>query len=165
VSKILNIIPKIVSKCLHAVGKIHKEGIWVVRKCHFESFVYGDFFISQAKKKVFCGVSWLAMKNGFILIIPSGRNHELIPANHPLQRRKGIFTDIRPCSVFGRRRVCYTMNSCVQMKLLQLPTAIMPIEYELMQERSFVANNWRKVILLHDNARPLVAKSVKQILL
>ncbi|KYN15935.1 hypothetical protein ALC57_11828 [Trachymyrmex cornetzi] len=33
-----------------------------------------------------------------------------------------------------------------------------------MQKRSSVANNRRKVILLHDNARPYVTKSVKQTL-
>jgi len=76
---------------------------------------------------------------------------------------------IRLCFArFGEtRRVCCIMNSCVQMKPLQLiaTTSICRLSDELMQKRSSVANNRRKVILLHDNAWPHVAKSVKQTLL
>jgi len=35
---------------------------------------------------------------------------------------------------------------------------------ELMQKRSSIANNRCKIILLHDNIRPHIAKSVKQTL-
>jgi len=52
------------------------------------------------------------------------------------------------------------------MKLLQLiATASSRLSDKLMQKRSCVANNRRKVILMHDNVRPHLAKSVKQTLL
>jgi len=47
------------------------------------------------------------MKNGCILIIPSGKNHGWIPVNHPLQCRKGIFTGIKLCSAFAEEDVLY----------------------------------------------------------
>jgi len=47
----------VTSKCLHAMGTIHKEGIWLPHELSknedFESFVYCHFFASQAKKKEF----------------------------------------------------------------------------------------------------------------
>jgi len=47
---------------------------------------------------------------------------------------------------------------CYQQQLCRLSE-------ELIQKRSSVANNRCKIILLHDNARPHVTKSVKQKLL
>jgi len=107
------------------------------------------------------------MKNGFILIIPSGKNHGWIPANHLLQHRRRILTGIiRFCSVFvGIKKVCYITN----LRPNEIVTAdryqqqLCRLSDELMQKRSF--HNRRKVILLYDNARPHVAKSVKQTLL
>lgn len=116
--------------------KIHKEEIWLPHKLsengtlnRFESL--SRFLCLPGKKKVFCGVSWLAMKNGFILIIPSGRNHGWTAANHPLQRRRGIFTGIRPCSdlvVPGECAVLRAFASKWNHYSWSLPTAIMPIE-------------------------------------
>jgi len=48
-----------------------------------------------------------------------------------------------------------------------LPTTIEPSEYrintELMQKRPAIANNRRKVILLHDNARPHVKETLLEL--
>ncbi|EZA54265.1 hypothetical protein X777_06187 [Ooceraea biroi] len=83
------------------------------------SEVYSDETPSERT----CRVWFERFRNGDCLIIPSGGNHGWIPANHLLQRRRGIFTDIRPCSAFGETRKvrlgCIT-SSCVQMKPLQL---------------------------------------------
>jgi len=46
-----------------------------------------------------------------------------------------------------------------------LPTIIGPFEYRINTKKAVITNNRRKVILLHDNARPHVAKAVKETLL
>jgi len=72
-------------------------------------------------------------------------------ANHPLQRQRGIFTGIRPCSAFDKtRRICCITNlrpnetvtaNRYQQQLFQLND-------ELMQKGSSIANDRCKVILL-----------------
>ena len=46
----------------------------------------------------------------------------LAPANHPLQRQKRIFADLRPCFAFDETRRCCITSYCVQIKPLQLIT-------------------------------------------
>jgi len=87
-SKALNVTPKVVSKRLHAMGRIHKEGIWLPHGLSENAILnrlsIATSLFARQRKKSLCCVSWLTMKNGFILIISSRENHEWIPANHPL---------------------------------------------------------------------------------
>jgi len=60
-SKALNVIPKAVSKRLHAMGKIHKEERWLPHEMS-ENVILNHLFIAISllpgkEKRVFCGAS------------------------------------------------------------------------------------------------------------
>ena len=70
--------------------------------------------------------------------------------------------------------IWWDMEGIVHHELLNLNETVNATLYErqlkqlndkLMQKRPSIASNRRKVILLHDNARPHVAKSVKKTLM
>jgi len=120
-SKMLNVTPKAVSKRLHVMEKIHKEGIWLPHELSENAIlnclsIASSLFARQKKKEflwrfVTGNEKWIYFDN-------SKRKKSWVdPGHHPFQRRKGIF--IRPYSAFGGiRRVCCIVNSCVQLRPL-----------------------------------------------
>jgi len=80
------------SKRLHPMRRIHKEGIWLPHEMS-ENVILNCLSIatslSSKEHRVFCGVSWLAMTNGFILIFPSGK-YGWIPANRASMAKRNI---------------------------------------------------------------------------
>jgi len=127
---------------------------WVVRKCLFESFaIYRDFFACQTKKKeFFCGLSWLAIRIGFILI--NSKRRKLDETIIHFNSRRGIFAVIRFCSIWWDQKGGCITNSCIQMKPLQLIANSSYADWETSwRKKESVINNQCKVILLHDNTR------------
>jgi len=76
--------------------------------------------LPDKEKRVFCGASWLAMKNGFILIIPNGENREWIPTNAASMPKRNIHGHKTLLCILWNKRVCCITNSCVEIKPLQL---------------------------------------------
>lgn len=133
------------------MGKIHKKGIRLPREL-WKNVILNHLSIATSlffrKGK---GVPWLTMNNGFILIIPSGGNHGWTPANYPLQRRRGIFTDVRPSSAFSEtRRVCCSTISHIRIKPSQLEWRL-DAKKDHLQPTINAKLYLCKVISLHDN--------------
>jgi len=84
---VLNVTLKAVSKRFHAIGNIHKEGIWLLHKL-LENAILNRLSIAtsllarQRKKsflwRIVTGEKWIYFDN-------PKRKKSWIPANHPLQ--------------------------------------------------------------------------------
>lgn len=154
-----------VSKCLHAMGKICKEGIWLPHELsknyHFESLVYRDFFACQANKiKFFRRI--LTGDEKWIYFDPKPRKLWVNLQPSTSTPKKNIHEQDLALHLVGSREcaVLWALlhpNKTVTANRHQ--QQLCRLNDELMQKRPFVTNNRRKVILLHDNTWPHVAKS------
>ena len=78
-AKALRVDQGTISRCLHAIGKIQKEGKWVPYELK-EKDIEGEkplvkFCLIVLKENHFCIALLLAMKSGSISTIPSEKNH------------------------------------------------------------------------------------------
>lgn len=169
----LNVDESTVSRRLHAMGKIQKEGRWVPHKLS-ESAIANRFNIA---------VSLLAKqkKKSFLYRIVTG-DEKWIFYDNP-KRKKSWVSPGEPSTSTPRRNIhghkvmlCIWWDSegIVYYELLKPNETVNAERYKqqlerlnenLMRKRPAIASNRRKVILLHDNARPHVAKAVKETLL
>ena len=112
----LGVTRQAISKRLHALGKIQKQGTWVPydlkpRDVDRRFSTVNNCF-SGKKRKVFFTASRRVMKNGFITATQREESHGDCPVML-LRRRLGrIFTLRRLCCVFGgTRSVLFIINS------------------------------------------------------
>jgi len=171
-STALNVTPMAVSKCLHAMGKIQKEGKWIPHELT-ENAIANCLNISisllarQKKKKFFlahCGdENWIYFDN-------SKRKKSWVDPGQPS-------TSTPKRNIHGHKAmfcIWWDMQGVVYYELLRPNESITGDRYQLqlnrlnealLEKRPAVASNRRKVMLLHDNARSHVAKAVKKTLM
>lgn len=168
----LGVTSMAISKRLHAMGKIHKEGKWLPHELT-ESAIANRFNIA---------VSLIArqQRKSFLWRIVTG-DEKWIYFNNP-KRKKSWVSPGEPSTSMPKRNIhghkvllCiwWDMQGVVYFELLKPGETVTGVRYTnqldhlndaLMSKRPAVASNRRKVILLHDNARPHVAKVVKDAL-
>lgn len=159
-----------VSRRLHAIGKIQKEGKWLPHRLTDSAI---------ANRLNIC-ISLLAKqrKKSFLWRIVTG-DEKWIYFENP-KRKKSWVDPGQPTTSTPKRNIhanktmlCiwWDMEGVVYYELLKPNETITAERYaqqlenlykNLMKNRSSIASNRRKVILLHDNARPHVALKVKQ---
>jgi len=131
-------------------------------------FSHANNWFKDNREKVFCIGLWLEMRSGYSTTIPR-RKTTLSPVNRchrPQHQHHGrTFIVRRSCSVSGTKRILFTM-SCwsyfitgnrYRLQLIRLSRALREKWPEYEQRHD-------KIILLHDNARPHVAKVIKKYL-
>ena len=106
-------------------------------------------------KKVFCIVSWRVMKNGYAMIIWSGKNHGAGQANYQHRRQSRIF--MASSSIFGGISWVYIMiysitGENVNQQQNWCNWAKTSVEAKTI--RLDTAKRHDKVIFQHDNAQP-----------
>lgn len=125
--------------------------------------------LPNKKKRVSCGVLWLAIENGYSSTIPRDENIGSILANQHNWCHVAIFTVIRFCCVY-----LWDQEEVLFYKLLppgqtvtgdRYSKQLKQLHQELIKKCPQIARNYRKVILLHDNARPYIVKKTKEALL
>lgn len=169
----LNVDESTVSRHLHAMGKIQKEGKWLPHELS-ESAIQNRFNIAVslfARQK----------KKSFLWRIVTG-DEKWIYFDNP-KRKKSWVDPGQPSTSQPKRNIhgqkvmlCiwWDQQGVVYYELLKPNETVTADVYkrqinhlsaELLRKRPAIASNRRKVILLHDNARPHVAQSVKNTLL
>ena len=171
-SEQLNVTPMVYSKRLHAMRKIHKEGKWLPHELSENAIL----------NRLTIATSLLARqrKKSFLWCIMTG-DEKWIYFDNPKQKKSWVDPGQLSAStpkrnIHGHKTllcVWWDQKGVLYYELLGPNETVTADRYQqqlyrlsdvLMQKRSSVVNNRCKVILLHDNARPHVAKSVKQIL-
>lgn len=162
-----------VSRRLHAMGKIQKEGKWLPHELT-ENAISSRFNIA---------VSLLARqkKKSFLWRIVTG-DEKWIYYDNP-KRKKSWVSPGEPSTSTPKRNIhghklllCiwWDQLGVVYYELLKPNETVTADVYQrqlnklndvMLQKRPAIASNRRKVILLHDNARPHVARVVKDTLL
>lgn len=168
----LGVTEAAVSKRLNAMGKIQKEGRWVPHELS-ESAIHNRFNIT---------VSLLARqkKKSFLWRIVTG-DEKWIYYDNP-KRKKSWVDPGQPSTSQPKRNIhghkvmlCiwWDQQGVLYYELLKPNETVTADVYkcqlnklndELLRKRPAIASNRRKVILLHDNARPHTGKTVKETL-
>ena len=116
----LNVTPMTISKHLHAIRKIHKEGRWLSHEMS-ENAILNRLSIATS---LFAGKE---RKKSFLLRIVTG-DEKWIYLDNPKRRKLGvnssqlqcqrrIFAGLRPCSAHDGR-MCFITSYCIQIKPL-----------------------------------------------
>lgn len=161
-----------ISRRLHMLGKIQKEGRWIP---HMLSEIAISNRLNIAKSLLSRN-----KKKSFLWRIVTG-DEKWIFFNNP--KRKKSWLDPGQASTTTTKRNLYDhkvmlciwwdMEGVVYHELLKQRETVTGERYrqqlkklneELLQKRPAIASNLRKVILLHDNARPHISSIVKQTL-
>ena len=132
----------------------------------------GDFSLANSwfkdNREIFCIGLWLEMRSGYSTTTPKRKNTMLSPVNRchrPQHQHYGrTFMVRRSCSVSGgTKRVLFTM-SCWNLAIpLRYRLQLIRLSRALREKRPEYEQR-HEVILLHDNARPHIAKIVKKYL-
>jgi len=152
---------------LHTMGKIQmKDGFRMncPKTTKIDMTLHLLCFQSSGQK-IFCTQLLQAMKSGFFMITLNVENHKLILVNfrHSTPKPKIHAKKILLCIWWDWKGVLY-------YELLQSGEAITTDRYQqqltnlsdvLEERRPFTGKGRRKMILLHDNARPHVAKAIQ----
>ena len=169
----LGVAESSVSSRLHALGKIRKEGKWLPHELTENAIAnrYNICFSLLARQR----------KKSFLWRIVTG-DEKWIYYDNP-KRRKSWVSPGEPSTSTPKRNIhCHKVMLCiwwdmqgpVYYELLNPGETVNAERYRsqlehlndnLMQKRPAIASNRRKVILLHDNARPHVARAVRETLL
>lgn len=172
-AEILDVNESTVSRRLHAMGKIQKEGKWLPHELS-ETAISNRFNIA---------FSLLARqeKKSFLWRIVTG-DEKWVYYDNP-KRKKSWVSPGQPSIATPKRNIhgqkvllCiwWDQQGVVYYELLKPNETVTGEHYKqqlqrlsenLVQKRPAIASNRRKVILLHDNARPHVSKVVKDTLL
>jgi len=109
----LGVTQQAISVRLHTMGKIQKEGRWVVHELSEDNKNRLQSFCFQSSgKKIFCTKSLQAMKSGFFIITLNVENHGLTLVNLRHRHQSPIFAPRRFYSVSdGIEKVC-CVTSC-----------------------------------------------------
>lgn len=158
-----------VSKRLHAMGKIQKEGKWLPH----------DLSGSAITNRLNIAFSLLASqkKKSFLWRIVTG-DEKWIYYDNPKRKKSWVSPGEPSTSTPKRNKVMlciwWDQQGVVYYELLKPGETVTGdryrqqlhnLEENLHRKRPTIASIRRKVILLHDNARPHVAKAVKETLL
>lgn len=172
-AKALNVCPATISNRLHEMGKIQKEGKWVPH----------DLTKSAIENRFNTSVSLLARhkKKSFLWRIITG-DEKWIYFSNPKRKRSWVNPG-QPAAMCPKRNIhgkkvmlsiWWDEEGVIYYELLSPAETITGDRYKeqllklnekIMKKRPAIASNRRKVILLQDNARPHVAKCVKETLL
>ena len=134
----------------------------------------GDFSLANSwfkdnREKVFCIRLWLEMRSGYFKTTPRRKNTMLSPINccyrAQHQHHGRTFMVRRSCSVSDETKRVLFIMSCWNWEIpLRSESATIDSFEPLWEKRPEYEQRHDKVILLHDNARPHVAKVVKKYL-
>lgn len=135
---------------------------WVVRKCHLEPFVHRDFLACQAKKSF----SWhiVTGDENWIYFDNPKRRKSWVDPGQPRQRQNIHGYKALLCNSWDQEDVLYyeILHPNETVTVDRYRQQLYWLSDELMRKRPSVASNRRKAILLHDDARPHVARIVKE---
>jgi len=135
-------------------------------------FSFANNWFKDNREKVFCIGLWLEMRNGYSTTTPRRKNTTLSPINRchrPQHQHHGrTFMVRRSCSVSGgTKRILFTMscwNLAIPLRAIGSGYILIHLSRALRKKRPEYEQRHDKVIFLHDNARPHVAKVVKKYL-
>lgn len=169
----LDVTEMAVSKRLHAMGKIQKEGKWIPHELSptamSNRLSIAVSLLSKQKKKSFLwrivtgDEKWIHYDN------PKRKKSWVNPGQASTSQPKRNIHGLKLllCIWWDHQGVVYhellKPNETVTAEVYK--RQLIALNDELLRKRPSIASNRRKVILLHVNARPHIGKTVKETLL
>lgn len=154
---------------LHALGKVQKSGVWVPHELSDDSkktrVAICASLLSRLDKEPFLDRLVTGDEKWVLYVNVTHKRQWLNPEDHPLPDAKA---DLHPKKVM--LSIWWDLKGVIYFELLDNDTTITAevYSYQLMQvqealeEKRPALTNRKGVILLHDNARPHVAKMTQQ---
>ncbi len=171
-AKQLNVTQAAISKHLHAMKMIQKEGKWIpheLNQANIESrlLIFNSLLTRQRRWSFLHNI--VTGDEKWIYYVNSKRKKSWVHPGEPstsTAKRNIHGSKVMLCIWWDQKGVLYyeLLNSNETVNAERYQQQLMKLNDALKEKRPIPANKQRTVILLHDNARPHVAKQVKNTL-
>ena len=171
-AKQLNVTQAAISKRLHAMKMIQKEGKWIpheLNQANIESrlLIFNSLLTRQRRWSFLHNI--VTGDEKWIYYVNSKRKKSWVHPGEPstsTAKRNIHGSKVMLCIWWDQKGVLYyeLLNSNETVNAERYQQQLMKLNDALKEKRPIPANKQRTVILLHDNARPHVAKQVKNTL-